>query len=307
MNTDKKGLYFTFLIFIIGVLICIGVLIASEFDFSKFSTEQNIEKKEIDLIIGDTDQFDFIIDNASINFTESPDDQLHVTYYESNRVKYEVSTTSSSIEMTQVNSLKWYDYIGINFYDTSIDVKIPTSYTKILNISTDNCVMDFKDLYNLESIIANSKNATVDFDNVTVQKDIYCKTTNSTIDINYVNCINLTVITTNSEIELENINLTGTLISETSSGVVHLEDINADVVNIKNNNGTISFDDLISPNITLKALNGVISGNIIGSKVNYKIISSATNGINNLPEYKDDGTKYLEVTTSNGMINITFN
>ncbi|MDD2493017.1 MAG: DUF4097 family beta strand repeat-containing protein [Bacilli bacterium] len=306
MNVNKKGLYFTLLIFVIGVMICFGVLIASEFDFSKFSTDQNIEKKEINLTITDIEEFQFIIDNASINVTESSDDQLHITYYESNKLTYEVTTTEGKVVMQQIKSMKWYDYIGINFFNESINIKIPISFTKSLHVTTDNSTIDFKNLTHLDSITANTKNATIDFDYVTTTNDIYCKTTNSVVEVNEVTCANLTVLTTNSEVNIEDATISDKLICETSSGIIYLDNVIASSIDAKNDNGMIDINDIVANNIILATTNGIITGNIIGNKSDYKITSSVTNGMNNLPSYKADGDKYLEVSTSNGMIDIDF-
>ena len=306
MNLNKKGLTFTLLIFILGVIICLGVLIASEFDFSKFSTEQNIEKKEINLTITDIEEFQFIIDNASINVVESSDDQLHITYYESNKLKYEVTTESGKVIMKQIRSMKWYDYIGINFFNESINIKIPTNFTKVLSITTDNSTIDFKNLVHLESITANTENATVDFDHVITTKDIYCKTSNSVVEVNDVSCVNLTILTTNSEVNIENATLSGDLICETSSGIIYLEDVTSNSIDARNTNGMIDISRITSDHIVLVTSNGIITGTINGNKTDYKIISSVSNGMNNLPSYQAGGEKYLEVSTSNGMIDIDF-
>lgn len=306
MNLNKKGLYFTLLIFVLGVIICLGVLIASEFDFSKFSTEQNIEKKEINLTITDIEEFQFIIDNASINVIESSDDQLHITYYESNKLKYEVTTESGKVIMKQIRSMKWYDYIGINFFNESINIQIPAIFTKALSITTDNSTIDFKNLVHLESITANTENATIDFDNVITTKDIYCKTSNSVVEVNDVSCANLTILTTNSEVNIENATLSGDLVCETSSGIIYLEDVTSNSIDARNTNGMIDISRITGDHIVLITSNGIITGTINGDKTDYKIISSVSNGMNNLPSYQEDGEKYLEVSTSNGMIDIDF-
>ncbi len=306
MNQNKKGLYFTLLIFVIGVLICLGVLIASEFDFSRFSTVQNVEKKEIELTLTDIDEFQFVVDNASIDVIESSDDQLHITYYESNKLTYEVTTTAGKVIMKQINSMRWYDHIGINFFNETISIQIPTSYTKSLSVTTDNSSIDFKNLAHLESITTNTKNATVDFIHVTTIKDIYCSTTNSVVELNDVSCANLTVLTSNAEINIEDTTITGNLVCETSSGVINLDNVTSNNINAHNDNGMIDIHNITADNIILMTSNGIITGTINGDKRDYKITSSVTNGMNNLPSYKADGDKSLEVSTSNGMIDIDF-
>ncbi len=99
---------------------------------------------------------------------------------------------------------------------------------------------------------------------------------------------NLTLSTTNEDISLPALAVTGS-------------------ISVSSNGGNIAFGDLDVGNaLLLKAKNGDISGTVTGGWDDFAIQSEIKKCRSNLPEYKEGGTKTLNVSCNNGDVSIDF-
>ena len=97
---------------------------------------------------------------------------------------------------------------------------------------------------------------------------------------------NLTITTTNEDMTLPSLSVTGS-------------------VSLDCNGGDISFDSLdVGTALTLNVKNGDVSGTVLGSYDDFAIRAEVKSGVSSLPESKDGGVKTLNVTATNGDVNV---
>ena len=207
--------------------------------------------------------------NNSIEFTRSADRNITITYYESERDRYEVGVGADGrLSMRYYDNRRWYEYIGINWahQDTHVTVALPADYVSDLEITTVNGTV------NVEDQMAGT----------------------------------LRAATTNGNIRLNKVNATGEAYVSTVNGQVSLSDLAAGSVVARCMNGRVQVDGVsVNTSIDLSTTNGSISGTLQGSAQDYTVSAGTVNGSSNLSN-ASGGAKTLSAHTTNGSIDIRF-
>lgn len=255
-----------------GIIICTVGFIAIDFDFTKLETVQ-YEKKEYTAEVNGISEISLDVRNNTIKVIPTNSDTIKITYYENEKEHYLFSDPGSDgaeiLKMSYTDDRNWYDHIGIYFswQNTGIVVEVPKEFDGVMTLITSN--------------------ATVDLNNMTLPGPVQINTSNGTVKLTHVN-------------------LSESLQIKTSNGRIVMKDVVAGSMICETSNDTIKIDAIQSDSIKLKTKNGDVTGTITGSRNNYRISSSTSNGKNNLENLNSSGEKELSVRTSNDDIHILF-
>lgn len=99
----------------------------------------------------------------------------------------------------------------------------------------------------------------------------------------------------------------GDITLRTGAGSITVADVYSasNTVTLKGTTGFIKFSELDAQNITIDMGAGSIHGSIVGNESDFTGESSSR-FINNLPEYWGSGSKTLYVSTTTGIVNVSF-
>lgn len=207
--------------------------------------------------------------NNTIEATRSADRNITITYYESDKDRYEIGVgADGKLSMHYIDDRKWYEYIGINWglKDTHVTVALPADYRSDLELTTVNGTV------NVEDQMAGT----------------------------------LRAATTNGNIRFNKVDATGEANVSTVNGQVTLSGLKADSLVARCMNGRVQVDGVsVNASIDMSTTNGSISGTVAGSAQDYTVNAGTVNGSSNLSN-SAGGAKSLSAHTTNGSIDIRF-
>lgn len=207
--------------------------------------------------------------NNSIELTRSADRNITITYFESDKDRYEIGVGADGrLNMRYIDDRRWYEHIGINWAlkDTHITVALPADYVSDLELTTVNGTVDVED-----QLVGTLRAAT-----------------------------------TNGNISLSKVDATGEIHTSTVNGTVTLSGLKADSLVARCMNGRVQVDGVsVNASVDMSTTNGSISGTLSGSAQDYTVSAGTVNGSSNLSN-STGGAKSLSAHTTNGSIDIRF-
>lgn len=275
----RKIIGITLLLVFLGVLFTvIGFLLSDDTDFTIFERPV-YTLKEITREASEIKDFNIILDNREVNIIPSENDQIVITYYESEYDWFEVENDEDQLKI--INRTKWFLGISWGIFNLGVD------YTKV-EIQLPLSVLDYA---------------------------LDIRTSNGRINLNdLVQLKELKLISSNGTISVNDVYVTDYFKLDTSNGKVLMNDVSCDVImNIHTSNGEINIDKLAADNIKASTSNGSITLKIIGQYEDYRIEMETSNGTNYIDgEEKNDSvynpslSKLINLDTSNGSIRLSF-
>lgn len=114
------------------------------------------------------------VSDREVEVTLSPDDRIHIDYFESEKEYYAFSETDGTLTMTLVFDKDWTDFIGTKADKKyrKIKLEIPNALLTDLRIATTNEKIKVCDLEVRESISLDSKGGDVEFEKLAAGKAI---------------------------------------------------------------------------------------------------------------------------------------
>ena len=313
---------------IVGLLLCSVGFALSGGNLQKASGEADYEKKEH---VFDPEGMTKVIINEQyedVNLGVSPDQNIHITYYENNKNRYEI-TKADAWNIVKKSTKDWTDQImNFNFMaegnpltvllpeGLAWDVELENAFGDVivtggayagLSLETDYGIMDLSDVSAswldvssskgdlfLERVhvdgkaVADSSFGMLQLIQVEAAGPLEAETDNGDISLENVKALNIEVGSDYGEISLRNTASVSKLDAKTDKGDLVLDQVSAGSA------------------ITLTTDYGKISGNLLGKMSDYSIESSTDLGENTLPSVFPEGRILLYVHTDLGDIDITF-
>ena len=239
------------------------------FNPAKLNSQVSFEQKQFSVEAGKVQALNISDENNTIELTRAADQNITITYYESEKDRYEVGVDGNSrLTMRYVNDRKWYERIGVEWGhpDTRITVALPEGFRCDLTLGTVNGSI------RADGQAAGSLQATV----------------------------------TNGDIRLTGVSVDQEATVSTVNGQIVLDSLAAGSISVSSVNGRVQVNGASSSGaVTLSTTNGSISGTLAGSASDYTVSAGTVNGTNNLTN-SIGGTKSLSVHTTNGSIDIKF-
>ncbi|MDR0936763.1 MAG: DUF4097 family beta strand repeat-containing protein [Oscillospiraceae bacterium] len=218
-------------------------------------------------------------------------ENVELEYHEHERKHYTISVDNGTLNVVAVSSMKWYNWIGFghgNFGFQPLVLGVPESFSGRIMIKTSNAEVSASDVKFNGGLLIRTSNARFNFRNLKISGEISAQTSNGRIACQFIDCGSLNAESSNGRIEAVHVKAAVEMSLVTSNGRVEVQHISA------------------GQRIAVHSSNGRIYGTIDDKMRDFSIRSHTSNGTNSLPGDMPGGSKDLEVTTSNGTIDIRF-
>lgn len=301
---------------LLGCAVFFGALVASDFDFFRFSTAKfetvTHEIKE------NYHNISILADTADILLVQTEDEAGRVECYEQENLKHSVSVKDGTLIVEVSDTRAWYEYIGINFGSPKITVYVPKGTYGSLTVKADTSDVEIAREIALESVdVALS---TGDVTCNASAASIKIKTTTGDIHVLGVTTTTLDLSTSTGEIEVQGVTCTGNASIGVSTGDVELDQFSCKSLCSSGGTGDISLTDVItSERLFIKRSTGDVAldacdaaeivietstGDVEGSLLSGKAFSVTTDtGRVRFPQNSVGGR--CEITTDTGDVEIT--
>ena len=299
--------------------------------------EGDIDDIDIDITSDDIEVYRADVDKVTITYWDMLD------YYE---YRVEESKNKMTVSQKKLHDRINFFMIDLDTQDRTVILKVPNDYEGKLDINSTSGNIYVGDMslttLSLENSSGNivventtSKGA-VKFNNTSGHIDVKSLTADSLAAANTSGGISLSSLTIENDIDLSSTSgdirladietskdihestssgigsfekiKANSLVSSTTSGGIYMSDVTtADAIKASCSSGGIRFDNISSGNkMSFSSTSGSVRGSIDDKESDFSIIAKATSGSNNLKNSRD-GIKTLDVNTTSGNINITFN
>lgn len=245
--------------------------------------------------------------NNGVIFEASTDDDYHITTHEDEYKGYEINQSGNDIKIVSFEKNRLRSFFGFNQNIKSypVIIKLPRSFGGNIIAKTTNGAIKINGI-SANDINAKTTNGSVQLENVSVGGGkLEVETKNGALRVQNIATNYAELHTSNGSVTLTSV-ATPKLRVSTSNGSMNLSCITAQTMNATSSNGSIQFNAIaVSDSIALHTSNARISGTLAGKMSDYAITSGTSNGKNNLPNGTSGAIK-LDVSTSNGRIDVQF-
>ena len=315
-KATKIWLIIAISLILVGGIIFTGVMMLFNWDFTQLSTSK-FETNKHD-ISENVKSISIITDTADIVFVKSEDSSCSVTCFEHKNSKHRVEVNDGTMVIEQVDTRKWYEYIGINFGTPKITVSLPKAeYGKLLiKASTGDTTLPGD--FTFDSIDISKSTGKV-INSASASEFIKIKTSTGDIRVENVSAGEVDLSVSTGLVTVSNLNLKGDLkvkvstgrtnltdvecesfISTGSTGNVHLKNVVAtQKFSIERSTGDIKFDGVDASEIFVETDTGDVRGSLLSEKV---FIVKTDTGDVSVPKTVTGGR--CEITTDTGDIKI---
>ena len=109
-------------------------------------------------------------EDREIEVSLSPDEQVHIEYWENSKEYYEIAVSDGVLTMTGASSKEWPDYIGVKSSDEGrkISLQIPDALLENLTLSTTNEDISLPELSVTGSVSISSNGGDISFETLDV-------------------------------------------------------------------------------------------------------------------------------------------
>lgn len=109
-------------------------------------------------------------EDREIEVSLSPDEQVHIEYWENSKEYYEIAVSDGVLTMTSASSKEWTDYIGVKSSDEGrkISLQIPDALLENLTLSTTNEDISLLELSVTGSVSISSNGGDISFETLDV-------------------------------------------------------------------------------------------------------------------------------------------
>ncbi len=278
-------------------------------NLSKLSTGEDFEKKEYEVSESEIDNLEIDLHSNAIEIVGTDTDKIHITYYENDTQKYEITESDKTLKLRQIPIHK-ISFFVLNFDFEAYSVKIEMPEELVGHLEIDNL------------------SGSVKLDDLSVGEDLSINIASGSLKTNHISCSQNAIVLASSgsvkmydsivsedaKLDLSSGSLTiqnfeaGNFDANVSSGSAHLTNVKVNqVLRCNGSSGTIQFDQMDSNDkIIISAASGSIRGSIVGKMSDYTIHSKVSSGSCNLPEFMEGGSKQLDVNAQSGSIKIEF-
>lgn len=311
-------LIFATCLILIGCIIFGGVMTVFKWDFKTLSTDKF--ETITHTISEEFENISIINDTADVIFLPADTDECNVVCYQNQIIKYSVKVEDNTLNITPVDTRKWYDYISFfSFSSPKITVNLPKNQYNSITVNQDTGNIEIPKDFKFSSIdIATSTGYINNLASAT--ENIKLKTSTGDIKTQDISAKNIDLSVSTGKVTASNIIADGDLKITVSTGKTNLTDIkckniisNGDTgsmslknvladekFNIKRSTGNVNFDGCDADELFIETDTGNVKGSLLTSKV---FITESDTGRINVPKTTTGGR--CEITTDTGDIIIS--
>jgi hypothetical protein len=133
---------------VLGAILLVGGIALGAIAFAsvgfnpqKLSIQAEFQQKQFQVEAGKVRSIEIADENNSIELTHAQDQNITITYYESQKDRYDLGVDGNGrLAMRYVNERKWYEYLGILWGrpNTHVTVALPEGFRSDLTLTTVN-------------------------------------------------------------------------------------------------------------------------------------------------------------------------
>ena len=319
MKSKTKTLLIVATSFIVlGLIIFSIVMCTYNWDFTKLSTTKFQTNKHV--ISDEFTSIEINSNTADITILPSDDGQNKVICFEDEKEPNAVSVSNGKLTINQTNQKKWYDYIGINFNNTTITIYLNKTQYSLLKINDDTGDVNIS-----KDFIFNSIDVQVSTGDVkcfaSVEESIKIYTSTGDILVENVSAKSLELSVSTGEITASTITCQGDVNIKSNTGKTKLNGVNCNSFIATADTGDITLTDVIARNnlqieldtgdvylersdaseIQIETDTGDVRGSLLTSKV---FIANTDTGRVSVPQTTSGGKCLIETDTGDIIITI---
>lgn len=293
----KKAILIATILLLVGILICAGVLFATNFDFTMLGTDQALPVSET--VTGDFLDIQIELDTTDVEFRHSQDGSCRIEGNYPQHMPITAVVENSVLTVKQNDQRKWYHHIGLFWGEHKLVVYLPETAYGQLTVSTDTGDIRIPQGFVFFNEVSLSV-STGDISFAAATGDLTATASTGDIWINGLKTdgnISLTVST--GDIFLENV-VCNQLSVTTSSGDVKLNASNGEYIEINTDTGDVKLTASDGESININTDTGDVGGTLLTDKI---FIVDTDTGKVLVPETTTGGK--CKITTGTGDIKIT--
>lgn len=343
MKTKLKGNFiwiFSISCIVFGLLVAFIAMLIVGFDMNRLNTDGEWQERRIVQPLGDINEVNIEVRNRAIEVRAGSGNEIVIIYHENDNVTFTETITNNMVSLVQgrnrrfVGNMQFFT-VGIQIGPGPLVVEIPAEALLTGRFRTTNGRVDIGQS-GFTNLQINSSNGRIYLDRVTVANQTTMRTSNGlvtltestfgdSLDITSTNGRinladvelerNVNIRTSNGNINLTNVDGAGDMVTRTTNGRVELVDVTTTGnLSLTSSNGHISLVDTVFHDGKIVTSNGRVTVNNLRDHQEYRFVTRTSNARTTIGELNlgsgsnnfGDGERLLEVRTSNGAIEITF-
>lgn len=300
----------------VGLLLFAGAMIALDFDFTKLSTvkyETNTYE-----ISEDFSKISIDVDTTEIEFVLSNNKQCKIVCFEKEKIKHSATVKDGTLTIGTVDTRKWYDYIGVSFFESKMTVYLPkTEYVSLLIKGRTGDIEIPKDFaFDTVDISASTGDVAcyasasewmkikLSTGNVRVENvsagTLDLSVTTGGVTASAINCEgDIKVAVSTGKTKLADVSCKSVISSGSTGDIILKKVISTEKFSIERSTGDVIFEGSDAAEIYAKTSTGDVTGTLLSEKV---FITETNTGSVRVPKTVIGGK--CEIKTSTGDIQI---
>ena len=329
MKKPTKIALITASIFILcGLAFCVASLAVSDGDWMAYQNGGSYVRKEQAFEADAISAIRLSELSADVRFEKSVDDDLHITYHESEKVFYDIETASDgTLSVTYRSNRKWYDFIGfhIDSRDHAIVISVPDGFSGIISAKLSSGDLRITGFTLDGSLTAESTSGDVWISDFICTGDMKIQQTSGDfegqklavaslslthtsgdIEIDGLEAGGLSLTSVSGDIEVENSNILSDCTLHSTSGELSLSDMQiGGRLTCGSTSGDIEAERISLAEASLSSTSGDIHATILGTSADHRVEAKTTSGRIRIPE-NGNGARTIQVETTSGNISVYF-
>lgn len=208
--------------------------------------------------------------NHPIRLVASTDQNVHITYYDSDQEHYSITENEGTLTLTYDDKRPWYDFIHweSGAKDRAVTIAVPAGVLSGVKLKTVTGGVSMEDV-----VVAGEASLSTTTGNITVS------------NVQAKGAVSLSIITGSCDIsDLE----AKSLKASVTSGGISLSGVN------------------VTESLQCSTVTGSIRGDVVGAQADYSITAGTVVGACNLPNEAWNGGKTMKMNATTGEIKIQF-
>ena len=300
----------------LGLAILMGVLLISDFDVSKldkteYETNTHRVSEDFDKIIINTQETDIVL-------LPSDDNVSKVICMEQKKLKHSVSVENGTLQISEMDTRKWYDHITLFAKPVSLKIYLPSDQLESLRIDSGTGDVSVPAALTFGSVGMKASTGDIVFES-SVDGELKMITDTGDITLSGVKAGKIDLSVSTGEILMQSVICRETasvrvetgdtritdmtcrnLLTTGSTGDITLKNtVASDTFSIARSTGDVILDHCDAGQITIQTTTGDVSGTLLTEKI---FIPRSSTGSIHVPDTAAGGK--CQITTSTGDINI---
>lgn len=279
----------------IGLLLVLGAMVATGFDFGRMNTLHFVTNT---YTVHDTFTNISIKDaECDVRLVLTEGGTCTVECRESDKIYNTVAVENGTLTVRRVDSRRWYEHIGVYWWGKmEVTVYLPQAEYNSLSAVSVSGNVEIPEGFSFQKAEARSTSGSVRFA-AAVEGDLYVKTVSGSVRVEGAAPKTLTVQSTSGRLTLTDVTCQSMEAESTSGSIVFSDTLASGHMRIKSVSGAVELRRCDADTLWIKTTSGRVWGTLLTEKI---FITNTTSGRVNVPQSASGGK--CEVKTTSGSI-----